>query len=89
MRALQPRSGWTQDELAKVEGAKPQYVARRLVFGRFLSFSPSGRNPQNLTERRFRSYWEQTEKNPNERVRAPRARVGGTLEPGQPRGGRR
>jgi hypothetical protein len=69
LAALYHRSGWTQDELAKVEGAKPQYVARRLVFGRFLSFSPSGRNPQNLTERRFRSYWEQTEKDPNERVR--------------------
>lgn len=69
LAALYHRSGWTQDELAKVEGITQSVAGKRMRFGRFLSFSPTGTNPRNLTERRFRSYWEQTEKNPNERIR--------------------
>jgi hypothetical protein len=79
VRALQHRSGWTQDELAKVEGCKQPMVARRLLFGRFLAFMPDRNIPKNLAEFKFRRYWEASAKNPNERVRAPRARVGGTL----------
>lgn len=74
MRVLYHRSGWTQDELAKVEGCSRQKITQQVLFGRFLAFATTGSNPRNLTERRFRSYWEATEKNPNERVGSPRAR---------------
>lgn len=71
------RSGWTQEELAAREstllGKKVDrsYIARRLLFGRFLDFVPSGHNlPTALTERRFRDYWERTDKDEgNERIR--------------------
>lgn len=70
LAALFHRSGWTQEELAKVEGVARQHVARKLAFGAFLSFAPTGSIPRNLTERRFRGYWERTDKNEgNERVR--------------------
>jgi hypothetical protein len=73
LAALFHRSGWTQEELAKKEGRERRYIGRQLVFGRFLSFGPMGPNlestPKNLTERKFRSYWEQTDKSPNERSR--------------------
>jgi hypothetical protein len=56
------------------QGGKPQaYISRVLLFGRFLSNMPTGINaenmPNNLTERRFRGYWAQTDKSPNERGR--------------------
>ncbi len=54
MRALYHRSGWTQDELAKVEGCDRSKMARRLLFGRFLANVPNGTKPKNLTEGRFR-----------------------------------
>jgi len=68
------RSGWTQEELATKEGKGQQHIGRSLRFGRFLNFTPTGVNaesiPNNLTERRFRSYWEQTDKaDTNERTR--------------------
>jgi hypothetical protein len=69
------RSNWTQEQLAKKEGKGQQWISRRLLFGRFLAFTPmgvSGENastlPTNLTERRFRSYWERTAGG-NERAR--------------------
>jgi hypothetical protein len=66
------RSGWTQEELAKKEGKSRQWIEKRLRFGRFLSFATSVANselaPNNLTEGRFRSYWERTEGS-NERQR--------------------
>ena len=72
MRALYHRSGWTQDELAKVEECSQAKVRQALVFGRFLDYSASGgthqKPPVNLKEGRFRGYWEATEKNPNERA---------------------
>lgn len=72
LAALYHRTGWTQDELAKVERVDRTTVARRILFGRFLDFVPSGHNgtkpPRNLTERRFRSYWERTTSS-NERQR--------------------
>jgi transcriptional regulator with XRE-family HTH domain len=68
------RSGWTQEELAKAEGKSRPYIDKLLRFGRFLDFDPIGSNPENprktLTEGRFRSYWERTDKKEsNERIR--------------------
>lgn len=75
------RSGWRQEELAEKEGQKQPWAARHLKFGQFLSFCedmPTGINPETgpfvlppgLSERKFRSYWERTEKgNGNERQR--------------------
>ena len=67
-------SGWTQEELATKEHKAPQHIARALRFGRFLNFSPTGENPEtlpkSLSERRFREYWERTDKTEtNERIR--------------------
>jgi hypothetical protein len=70
LAALFYRSGWTQEELAKAEGKGQQWVSRQMLFGKFLAFTPTGVNPKNLTERRFRGYWEQTDKTENnERIR--------------------
>ena len=63
------RSEWTQERLAKAEKRDRSYIARRLLFGRFLSVVPIGTFPRNLTEGRFRGYWEQTDKDGNERQR--------------------
>jgi hypothetical protein len=57
--------GWTQPRIAEQEGKTQQWVDYRLRFGRFLQFTTSGCNlqkpPKNLTERRFRAYFERTE----------------------------
>lgn len=71
------RSGWTQEKLAEKEGESPRHIGRRLTFGQFLNFWPTGQNaetpPKNLTERRFRSFWELTNKNEhNDRIRFQR-----------------
>jgi hypothetical protein len=66
------RSNWTQEDLAKKLGKTQQWVSYRVLFGKFLNFTTTVVNteitPKNLTERRFRSYWEQTEGS-NERGR--------------------
>lgn len=58
-------SGWTQEELATIEGKSKQWVDFRLRFGRFLNFSgfPTrvGKG-KSLSERRFCGYWERTDK---------------------------
>jgi hypothetical protein len=65
--ALFYRSNWTQEQLARKEKQSQAYIARRLLFARFLNFMPHGINSETadlltrtLTERRFRSYWERT-----------------------------
>jgi transcriptional regulator with XRE-family HTH domain len=68
------RSGWTQEELAEKERMSQTWVNFRLRFGRFLNFITtvikSDSLPNNLTEGRFRSFWEQTDKaETNERIR--------------------
>jgi hypothetical protein len=65
------RSGWTQDELAKKEGKGKSWIAQRLVFGRFLAFAANSTMVENLTERRFRDYWDRTAEHGsgNERMR--------------------
>lgn len=73
---LAHRSGWTQEQLAEVEGVSQQQIARRMRFGRFLEFTPTGSNSEkpadlwlhDITERKFRGFWEQTEKQ-DERMR--------------------
>lgn len=73
LAALFYRSGWTQEELAEKEGMSRQWVLQRVLFGRFLDFATVVANvettPKNLTERKFRSYWERTDKSFNERGR--------------------
>lgn len=57
--------GWTQQRIAEKEGKTQRWVDYRLRFGRFLDFRTSGSNaqkpPKNLTERRFRAYFERTD----------------------------
>lgn len=65
-------SGWTQQELADKEGKSQPWIVCRIRFGKFMDWLnvaiiTTGNNralaPKNLTERRFRSYWEQTSGN--------------------------
>ena len=48
-------------KLAQKEGKSQRWISYRLTFGRFLNFAPMGANseslPNDLTERRFRSFW--------------------------------
>jgi hypothetical protein len=53
-------SRWTQEELAKAEGKSESRIGYLLRFGRFLEKTSSGGFLADLTERRFRSYWEKT-----------------------------
>jgi DNA-binding XRE family transcriptional regulator len=65
-------SEWTQREIAKAEGIAQQRVDQLLRFGRFLTYVTTGCSqavPKNLTERRFRGYWEQTPKETGETPR--------------------
>jgi hypothetical protein len=68
------RSGWTQEVLAQKEGVTRISIVYRLRFGRFLEHVTTVTNPEftpsNLSERKFRSYWERTDKEEsNERIR--------------------
>jgi hypothetical protein len=60
---LLERSGWTQEKLAEKEGKTQPWITYRLRFGRFLGFITTVIKietlPKNLTEGRFRSFWEQ------------------------------
>lgn len=64
MARLFARSNWTQEELAEKEGKSRQWIVVRLRFGRFLNFATDVAKaesiPNNLTEGRFRGFWEQT-----------------------------
>ena len=64
------RSGWTQEQLAKEEHKSRQWVEKNCRFGLFLDFATAVAIPKNLTEWRFRGYWDRTDKDePNERIR--------------------
>ena len=63
------RSGWMQEQLATAEGKSTFWISKRLLFGRFLGFLSVDKIPRNLTEWRFRGYWERTDKDSNERIR--------------------
>jgi hypothetical protein len=94
MALLFARSNWTQEELAAKEGKSQGYIARRLRFGQFLTFMPTGINaeslPTNLTEGRFRGFWEQTDKADNDRKRysdvAAAITAASQCLPGMPKG---
>ena len=66
------KSGWTQEELAQKEDKGQPWVCYRLRFDRFLNIITGVINPDwlpnDLTEGRFRKYWEQTS-GTNERER--------------------
>ena len=57
-------SGWTQEEVSKKKGKSRIWITVRLRFGQFLNFvttvTTCPKPPRNLTEGRFRGYWEQT-----------------------------
>jgi len=73
MALLFARSNWTQEELAAKEGKSRQWMVCRLRFGQFLTFATTVASaeklPTNLSERRFRGFWEQTNKADNDRKR--------------------
>lgn len=63
-RKLFVESHWTQEKIAEEVGKSFSWVCKRLLFGRFLDFCTTVQKfetPRNLTERRFRGYWERTE----------------------------
>jgi hypothetical protein len=69
-----PAAAGPKNRLAKKEGKSAGWITQRLRFGRFLTFLTTVSNseslPLNLTERRFRQYWERTDKSEtNERIR--------------------
>jgi hypothetical protein len=41
-------------------GKRQSWVSKRLIFGRFLNFNPTGLNIESLTEGRFRGLWQRT-----------------------------
>ena len=58
--------GWNHRRIAAKMGRAQSWVARPLLFGRFLAFMPSGHKsespPDSLTEWRFRQAWSQARK---------------------------
>lgn len=100
MARLFEECGWTQERIAErvseLSGKRitQSRVSRRLVFGRFLKFMPSGHKGEpefssgkpswltNLTERRFREHWKRTKGRERERFAA----VAHALEHGIPHG---
>jgi hypothetical protein len=74
MADLFRRSGWTQEKLAAKESKSQNWVSYRLRFGRFLNFITavikSESLPADLTEWRFRAYWNSVRGPEQERFRA-------------------
>ena len=63
MATLFLKSEWTQERLAERLGKTRQWIAYRVRFAHFLDFATTVANcktPRNLTERKFRGYWEAT-----------------------------
>lgn len=68
LATLMWQSGWSQEELAAKEGKAQSWVNYRVRFGRFLTlYSGKISSGDNLTERRFRQYWDSTTGNDNRR----------------------
>jgi hypothetical protein len=61
--------GWTQQKIADHVGMSQQWVAQQLRFGRFLVFTTAVVNREDLSEWRFRGYWEQTDPSLSEKQR--------------------
>ena len=65
-------SEWTQQQIAEAVGKSQNTISQLLCFGRFLQFIASGdkfKIPADLSERKFRSYWKNTDKMPKEAKR--------------------
>lgn len=67
-------SGWTREQLAEREGKSHSWIGYTLCFGRFLAYVMNSTTVEvspvsQLTERRFRSYWDRTDRGPDESAR--------------------
>jgi hypothetical protein len=61
---------WSQKDLASEEGKSEAWISKNLLFGHFLQEFTTVNFPRSLTERRFRKFWERTDRNElNERIR--------------------
>jgi hypothetical protein len=63
-------SGWTQEELAKVEGKSRPWIDQTLRFGRFLEIATDSINARSLNLHQFRNLWkDRSDKGSPENVR--------------------
>ncbi len=75
--------GWTQEKIAGRMGKKQPWVSKRLCFGRFLKFIPTGNNfLATLTERTFGRHWSKTKGKESERFRQVADLIAGCSLPG-------
>lgn len=71
MAQLFAESEWSQEQIAEKVGKDRSWVTRHFCFARFLEFVPNGHEteklPKNFTERKFREYWDKTERTTSSR----------------------